>query len=112
MRILGAIFAALALYYAWFFAQRGQPGTFVQLVTLICAVALLLVPASRRRWLVLAAAAVAVAVFVVIDRDSHSVGDTLNGIAPTVSLLLAIVLRLRYERTASSGNAPSVGTSS
>jgi hypothetical protein len=37
-------------------------------------------------------------VFVVMDRDSHSVSDTLTRIAPTYALLAALVLRLRAER--------------
>ena len=46
----------------------------------------------------------AVVVFVVLDRDSHSASDTLNRIAPTYALLLALVLRVHAERAAPSAS--------
>lgn len=112
LRILGALFAALALYYVRFFVVRQEQSTFLQVTIVLCALALVLAP-RRANWLLIgAAAALGVALFVVMDRDSNSVSDTLTRVAPSFALLIAIVLRLRYEDTASSASAASVGTSS
>ncbi len=116
LRALGGAFLVLSLYYARFFALRQEPTTLLQMVTLWCAAGWLLLavepsvrggvwfhgwlPVNWRGWAVfLGAAVVAALVFVVLDRDSHSVSDTLNRIAPTYALVVALVLRLRYERT-------------
>ncbi len=98
-RSLGASFGLLSLYYAWFFALRQEPFTMVQMVTLWCAAAMVLLAARsprRATWLRWAAVAVAFAiaavVFVVMDRDSHSASDTLNRIVPTYALLVALLV--------------------
>jgi hypothetical protein len=111
----GVLFLALGLYYVRFFFVRQEPITLVQLVTLLCAASWLLLyegnsaartvwfhgwwPVSWPAWATIGGALVLAAiVFVVMDRDSHSVSDTLNRIAPTYALLTALVLRLRAER--------------
>src|SRR3954468_23596906 len=117
LRSLGAFYLLLSLYYARFFLLRQEETTLLQIVTLWCAAGWLLLraapaeagrtiwfhgwrPASWPGWaLLFGAAAAAIAVFVVMDRDSHSVSDTLNRIVPTYALLAALVLRLRLERT-------------
>jgi hypothetical protein len=112
---LGVVCLALSLYYVRFFVLRQEPTTLVQLVTLLCAAGWLLLydgrsvartvwfhgwlPVSWQAWAtVICALALAAIVFVVMDRDSHSVSDTLTRIAPTYALLAALVLRLRAER--------------
>jgi hypothetical protein len=115
----GVAFLGLALYYARFFVQRQEASTLLQLVALVCAAGWLLLsdvagqasraeawfvgwrPTTWQAWALLGGAlAVAVLVFVVLDRDSHSASDTLNRIAPTYALLLALVLRVHAERGA------------
>jgi hypothetical protein len=112
---VGVVYLALSLYYARFFFLRQEPTTLVQLVTLLCAAGWLLLydgrsvagsvwfhgwrPVAWQAWATLAGALLLAAlVFVVMDRDSHSVSDTLTRIAPTYALLAALVLRLRAER--------------
>jgi hypothetical protein len=112
---LGVLFLALSLYYVRFFVVRQEPTTLVQLVTLWCAAGWLVLydgttvartvwfhgwrPVAWPAWATVGGAIVLAAiVFVVMDRDSHSVSDTLTRIAPTHALLAALVLRLRAER--------------
>jgi hypothetical protein len=114
LRAAGGLYLLLSLYYGRFFVERQEPTTLIQLVTLWCAAAWLLLhaeppaagsvwfrgwqPTAWQGWAVVAiAVGMAVAVFVVIDRDAHSVSDTFNRIAPTFALLSALVLRLRFE---------------
>jgi hypothetical protein len=103
LRGFGVLFLVLGLYYARFFVLRQEPTTLVQLVTLLCAAGWLLLydgsPVPRSAWfvswlpltwhawaLIGGAVFAAVLVFVAMDRDSHSVSDTLTRIAPTYAL--------------------------
>jgi hypothetical protein len=116
LRTLGALYLLLSAYYARFFLERQEPITLLQLVTLWCAAGWLgladqpqgtrtiwfrgWLPVAWQAWaVVLGAMVIAVVVFLTVDRASHSVSDTLNGIAPTFALLASLVLRLRYERS-------------
>jgi hypothetical protein len=115
----GVLFLVLGLYYARFFVVRQEPTSLVQLVTLLCAAGWLLLydgspvprsawfrgglPLTWQSWALIGGAVLAgILVFVVMDRDSHSISDTLNRIAPTYALLTALVLRLREERASPS----------
>jgi hypothetical protein len=110
MRLLGLPLLMLCGYYVRFYLARGDPVTLVQIATLLAASTLVLFsPVSRirwrlvawRDWLVLATGVlVAVGFVVAMDRDSHSATDTLNRVAPSLSLWLALGLRLRAERAA------------
>ncbi|HEY3058051.1 MAG TPA: hypothetical protein VGL99_03655 [Chloroflexota bacterium] len=112
VKTLGGLCLLVSLYYGRFFLERQEPTTLLQLVTLLSAAALLVLrsgspapqPTGDRSWqmwgVLVAALVLAVLVFVIMDRDSHSVSDTLNRIAPTYALLTALVLRLRADRGA------------
>src|SRR5258705_348050 len=119
MKVVGLAFLGLALYYARFFVLRQEATTLLQLVALLCAAGWLLLsgvertgartgawfvgwrPVTWPAWALLGGVlGVAVVVFVVLDRDSHSASDTLNRIAPTYALLLALVLHVHAERDA------------
>src|SRR6185436_17605214 len=95
LRTVGGLDLLLSLYYVRFFVLHQQETTLLQIVTLWCAAGWLLLAVEPRfernvwfhgwrpvrwpGWLTLAGGAfIAVLVFVVIDRDSHSVSDTLN----------------------------------
>jgi MFS superfamily sulfate permease-like transporter len=105
MRVFGLVMLALAGYYAWFYVARHEPFTLIQLGVMLAASALLLAwPAGRRRWpalrgrdwlLGVAGLALAVAFVMAMDQGSHSVSDTLNRAVPTLSLWLALGVRLR-----------------
>jgi hypothetical protein len=114
-RVLGVLCLLCSLYYLRFFVLRHEPATVAQLVALLCAAALLLLqqqperprsrwfngwwPSAWQGWLAGGVAiAVALAVFRVMDADSHSASDTLNRVVPTYSLLAALLIKLRYER--------------
>ena len=130
LRSFGLALLALVAYYVRFFALRQEPITLLQTTVVVCAAGLLLLGSPRPAepsdawfagwrplrwpaWGVLAGAlGLAVGLFITVDRDSHSVSDTLGAIAPSYALLLALLLRLRYERSASSASAPRLGTSS
>jgi hypothetical protein len=122
IRALGATFALAGLYYLNFYLARHEPTTLVQMSTLFCAAVSLLLqrspanaanpwftaPAGRwqpvgwQGWLTLAgAAATAVVVGVALDRDSHSVSDTVIRVLPTWSLIAAVTVKLICERTGS-----------
>jgi hypothetical protein len=103
LRLIGAAFALLTLYYARFFlAVRQETATLVQIGILLIAAAILLVPIRRRAiqinpWLTgIIAVGLAVAFFAWADHDSHSVSDTLNRSVPTLCLIAAIALRVAY----------------
>ena len=86
----------IAVYYVAFFVQRHEAFTLLQIVTLLCAAMLLLSvrhDAAPSALLVVASVVVAAIVFVVMDRDSHSVSDTLNRIVPTYALLTAVLFK-------------------
>jgi peptidoglycan/LPS O-acetylase OafA/YrhL len=99
-RLTGGAFAVLCAYYAWFFSLRHEPATILQMVALGCAAALLLLGGSPRvntprgAWLLSMGVVLAVAVVVLVDRDSHSVTDTLNRGVPSAALILAVALSL------------------
>lgn len=105
MRLLGLLFLGLSGYYLRFYLVRGDPLTLIQLAVLLAASALLLCsggmqarwrPDGRHDWLaLLAGLALAFGFVVAMDRDSHSVSDTVNRAVPTLSLWLALGLRLR-----------------
>ena len=120
---ISVAFLGLALYYARFFVLRQEATTLLQLVALLCAAGWLLLggadrssgrsgawfigwrPVSWQGWTLLGGVlGVAVVVFVVLDRDAHSASDTLNRIAPTYALLLALVLRAHAEHATFSRN--------
>ena len=114
-RLAGAASLALALYYLAFFAQRQEQPTLLQIALLGGAAALFFsvrAPSAGRRAMTWSIGGVllAAAVFALMDRDSHSVSDTLNRVVPTCALLAAIVVKLGYEPTAST-SADRLGTS-
>jgi hypothetical protein len=104
MLFLGLVFLGLSGYYLRFYLVRGDPLTLVQLAILLAASALLVFsrglqprwrPVAWPGWLGLVAGLVVAFWFVLaMDRDSHSVSDTLNRAVPTLSLWLALGLRL------------------
>ncbi|MBI3971456.1 MAG: hypothetical protein HY332_09225 [Chloroflexi bacterium] len=115
-RVLGVLFLLLCLYYLRIFALRQEPLTVVQMAALLCAAAILFLqdrperpnaiwfrgwrPVAWPGWVVmLGGVALMLAVFLIVDRDSHSVTDTLHRIVPTYSLLAALTVKLWYERT-------------
>lgn len=98
-RVLGGICLVLALYYLRFFVERQEQGTFLQLTILLCAAGLLLLPARAARWLAVGAIALGIGLFVVMDRDSGSVSDTLNRTVPSLALLVATVVCVGRQRT-------------
>ena len=104
LRLIGAAFALLSLYYARFFlAVRQETATLVQIAILLIAAAVLLLPIRRvpvpiNPWLTgVVAIGLAVAFFVWADHDSHSVSDTLNRSVPTLCLIAAVALRMAYQ---------------
>lgn len=114
--LLGVVFVLLSGYYAAFFVARQEPTTLLQVVMLLSAAGWLILegesravhgawfrgwlPIAWQAWAVLGATlALAVLLFVVMDRDSHSASDTLQRIAPSYALLLALVVRLRAARS-------------
>ena len=117
-RALSALFLLLSLYYLWFFGLRQDPLTVVQMVALLCAAGFLFLqerphrptalwfrgwrPVAWQAWAtVLFGVGLALVVFVVLDRNSHSVSDTLHRIVPTYSLLAALAVKVWYERSGS-----------
>ena len=122
-RVLGGLFGIVSLYYLRFFIVRHEPFTMIQMVILLCAAAFLFLlepphhvaspwfrgwrPIAWRGWIALAVGVtVAVGFFVVMDSGSHSVSDTLNRIAPTYSLLIALAVRLWLGRKVSAASKP------
>jgi hypothetical protein len=104
LRLIGAAFVLLTLYYARFFlAVRQETATLVQIGILVIAGAVLLAPSRRiavpiSPWLTgIVAVGLAVAFFAWADHDSHSVSDTLNRSVPTLCLIAAIALRVGYQ---------------
>ena len=107
MRLLGLGLLLLGGYYARFYLERGDPVTLLQLGILLAASTLLLFsrglparwrPSGWREWLVVLAGLLLAAAFVAaLDRDSHSVSDTLNRVVPMLCLWLALGLRLRAD---------------
>jgi hypothetical protein len=105
MRLVGLLFLGLSGYYLRFYLLRGDPLTLIQMAILLAASALLVFSRGLQpRWrpvawygwlLVVAGVLLAVGFVVAMDRDSHSVADTLNRAVPTLSLWLALGLRLR-----------------
>jgi len=111
-RPFGGLFFLFGLYYLGFFVfVRQEPFTVAQ-TAMLWGAALLLVlqrrPASRlwrpatwQGWaLVGAGMLAAVALFIVVDGDSHSASDTIIGVLPAYGLLLAVAVRLLRERGA------------
>ena len=103
LRLIGAAFLLLTLYYARFFlAVRQETATLVQIGILLIAGAVLLTPIRRigvpiNPWLTgIVAVGLAVAFFAWADHDSHSVSDTLTRSVPTLCLIAAIALRVGY----------------
>jgi hypothetical protein len=103
LRLIGAAFLLLSLYYARFFvAVRQETATLVQIGILLIAGAVLLAPIRRiavriNPWLTgIVAVGLAVAFLAWADHDSHSVSDTLNRSVPTLCLIAAIALRVGY----------------
>ena len=122
-RVLGGLFALVSLYCLRFFALRHEPSTMIQTVILLRAAAFLFLlepphhvanpwfrgwrPIAWQGWIALAVGVtVAVGFFVVMDSGSHSVSDTLNRIAPTYSLLIALAVRLWLGRKVSAASKP------
>jgi hypothetical protein len=120
-RALGAVFLGLSLYYVRFFVLRQEPLTMIQVVALLCAAGFLFLqerperpgaawfqgwrPVAWQGWVaLLGGAALVIGLFLILDRDSHSVSDTLNRIVPTYSLLAALTVKLLYGRTRVSDN--------
>jgi hypothetical protein len=101
-RVVGTLFVLLSLYYLRFFALRQEATTLVQIAALLGAAGILFLHGRRpaapgaawRTWLTALAVLPAMAsVFLMADRDSHSVSDTLQRIVPTFSLLTAFVIK-------------------
>ena len=107
-RALAALFFVSGLYYLSFFLVRQQAFTIVQATTLLCAATLLVLqerprmawqPVKWQGWVALSVGMVlALGVFLAVDRNSHSVSDTLIGVLPTFSLLTAVGMKLLYQR--------------
>ncbi|HLF08952.1 MAG TPA: hypothetical protein VI789_06375 [Dehalococcoidia bacterium] len=115
-RPFGGLFFLFGLYYLGFFVfVRQEPFTVAQTAMLWGAALLLILqrrPASRaattatQGWaLVGAGMLAAVALFIVVDGNSHSASDTI-GLLPAYSLLLAVAIRALQRRSEQVGASP------
>ena len=117
-RPFGGLFFLFGLYYLGFFVfVRQEPFTVAQTAMLWGAALLLILqrrPASRswrpatwQGWaLVGAGMLAAVALFIVVDGNSHSASDTIIGLLPAYSLLLAVAIRALQRRSEQVGASP------
>jgi hypothetical protein len=97
------LLAVLALYYARFFVLiRQDASTIVQILLLLAAAMIVLVPVhanwkvtKQHVWLTtLIAIGVCAAILIWSDQSSHSVSDTLNRAVPGICLVLAVAIRI------------------
>ena len=116
-RPFGGLFFLFGLYYLGFFVfVRQEPFTVAQTAMLWGAAWLLVLqgrPASWRRsvswqgWVLVGAGMLAaVALFIVVDGNSHSASDTIIGLLPAYSLLLAVAIRALQRRSEQVGASP------
>lgn len=117
-RPFGGLFFLFGLYYFGFFVfVRQEPFTVAQTAMLWGAALLLILqrrpasrswrPASWQGWaLVGAGMLAAVALFIVVDGNSHSASDTVIGLFPAYSLLLAVAIRALQRRSEQVGASP------
>ncbi len=108
-RLFGGLLFLLGLYYLGTFVVVRQEPFRVAQTTLLWGAALLLIlqgraaswlwrPATRRGWVLVGVGVLAAAaLFVVVDGNSRSASDTIIGVLPGWSLLLAAAMSVIHQ---------------